>query len=295
MFGTIFNTVFPTFMLIFIGWVYVRLRPQCSTKSLNHLALYVGITAIIIKSLADVKLADMNITFLAGASTLAFLLPLAVGLLWFKFAKVEQRGLILPIAFINAVNLPLPIINLGWGNEGVAAATVYFTTHNIFLFIFGVMLIAKENKVREVFRQPFIYAFVVALIINLTGTKLPTAVDNMLKLCVDMAMGLMLIVMGIVLGRSFTKAALANIRLSLTAALIRIVVGICAGFIVVAIFSPSGISREIGQFYSIMPGAIATTLFAEKYERDSELVAQAVFFGSLISMLLIPFAMYLIK
>ncbi len=288
MFETIFNTIFPTFILIFIGWAYAYIRPEVSTKSLNHLALYVGMPAIIIRNIMAIDLASIEVGAVVWASVFTTVIPGIVGFAWIKIFKIKESGLVLPISFPNAVNLPLPVIQLAWGAAGVAIATIYFSVQFVFILIFSVLIIAPENKLKEVLKLPYVYILALALIMNWQNVVLPAAVDSLLAMCAEMAFPLMLIIIGIILYRSFRKVTSRSLRHSLIAALIRVLGGLITALAVVYLFGSTGLNRTIILFYGIMPGAILTTLFAEKFNRDSEVVSQSVFFATLISIMLIP-------
>jgi hypothetical protein len=237
---------------------------------------------------------EIPVGLILFASVMASVVPAVIGYIWLRLGKINNIGLILPIAFINAINLPLPIIKLAWGGPGVAVATVFFTLQFIPLLIFGILIIAKEDKMKEVFKMPYIYVVAFALFLNWQNVKLPVAIDSLLSMCGDMAYPLMLIIMGIILYRSFANVSLKQIKLAVFAAFIRLIAGVATAFAVVFVFGIEGISRDVLLFYGIMPGAIMTTLFAEKYNRDSEVVSQTVFFGTLMSMALIPVALMIL-
>jgi len=294
MFITLFNTVFPVFALVLIGWVYARIRPEVSTKSLNDLALYIGLPTIIIKNLVDVEIGDIQITALVVAAVFGALLPAVIGYVWLKLWNIKHTGLVLPIAFINAVSLPLPIIQLSWGAAGVAVATIYFTVSNILMIIFGIVIISQNNKVKEVLKFPYIYALIIAVILNIGKIPIPKAIDSFLTLSAGMAYPLMLIVLGIILAKSFSGMKFNRIKLAITAGMIRIAVGVISALIIVFLLGVEGLNRQVILFYGVMPGAITTTLFAEKYNRDSEVVAQTVFFGTLMSMAMIPLVLMIL-
>lgn len=295
MLSTLLNTVFPVFFLIFLGWGYAKKYPDVSTRSLSDISLYIGIPAIILRDIAGFHTKNDGVWIILLASSAAIIIPTLIGFLWIKISRIEGKGILLAIAFMNAINLAAPIISLHWGKEGIGIAVVFFTLQSICLFVFGVVLAAEKNKFKELLRMPYIYAIAAVLLMHKYNLHFPKAVENLIGLCADLAYPLMLIVMGIILGKVKKSAEPADFKLPLIAALIRIVGGLAAVLLVVFIFNVQGISRQILIFYGIMPGAIASTLFAEKYSRDSSLVARAVFFGTLISLVLIPIALLLLK
>jgi predicted permease len=295
MLSTLLNTVFPVFFLIFLGWGYAKKRPDVSTRSLSDISLYIGIPAIILRDIAGFHTGDDGVWVILLASSAAIIIPTLIGFLWIKISRIEGRGLLLAIAFMNAINLAAPIISLHWGKEGIGIAVVFFTLQSICLFVFGVVLAAEKNKFREVLRMPYIYAIAAVLLMNKYNLHFPKAVENLIGLCADLAYPLMLIVMGIILGKVKTDSARGNFKLPLIAALIRITGGLAAVLLVVFIFDVQGITRDILIFYGIMPGAIASSLFAEKYSRDSSLVARSIFYGTMISLALIPVALLILK
>jgi|GEM_PF-1263672 len=294
MFFTLLDVIFPAFGLILIGWSYAKIRPEVSTKSLNDICLYIGIPAIILKDMVGMDVGDVQVGLVLLASLAATFIPALFGYIWLKAGRHREMGLLLPIAFFNGVNLPVPIINLYWGEPGVAVAAVYFTLESILLFIFGVIFAAEKDKFKEVLKLPYIYAFIVVFIMNGFDLAFPKFAGRLIEISADMAYPLMLVVMGIILGRSKIKIDSGKLGLSIKAALIRIIGGTVALTAVVFLLGAEGLNKEVLLFYGVMPGAIATTLFAEKYKRDSELVAQAVFIGTLISLVLIPIVLIIL-
>jgi predicted permease len=292
---TLLNTIFPVFILILVGWGYARVRPDVSTRSLSDISLYIGIPAIILRDMTGFDTGKDGVWIILLASSLAIILPALMGWVWMKASRIENKGVMLAIVFMNAINLPAPIINLHWGKEGIGIAVIFFTLQSVCLFIFGIFLAVDKNRIREIFKMPYVYAIAVVFIMDKYNLHFPTPVQNLINLSADLAYPLMLIVMGIILGKEKLKLSGAAFKVPVTAALIRIIGGVIAVLLVVLIFDVDGLTRKILLFYGIMPGAIASSLFAEKYSRDSGIVALTVFYSTLISLVLIPFALLVLQ
>lgn len=295
MLPTLLNTIFPVFILILIGWGYSKIRPEVSTRSLSDISLYIGIPAIILRDMTGFDTGKDGVWIILLASSLAIIIPWLIGWLWIKTSRLENKGIILAIAFMNAINLPAPIINLHWGKEGIGIAVVFFTLQSVCLFIFGIFMAVDKNRIREVFKMPYIYAIAVVFLMDKYDLQFPIPVQNLIDLSADLAYPLMLIVMGIILGKERLKLTVKAFKVPITAALIRIIGGLVSVILVVLIFDVEGLTQKILLFYGIMPGAIASSLFAEKYSRDSGAVALTVFYSTLISLVLIPFALLLLQ
>lgn len=293
--ATLLNTVFPVFFLIFIGWLYAKIRPEVSTRSMSDISLYIGIPAIILRDMKGFNTNGDGVWIILLASAVTIIIPALMGWFWLKTSRLHIKGVMLAVAFMNAINLPAPIISLRWGKEGIGTAVIFFTLQSVCLFIFGVVLAVEKNKIREIFKMPYIYAIAAVFVMDKYNLHFPTPVQNLIELSADLAYPLMLIVMGIILGKEKISTSGSAFKVPMTAALIRIIGGAVSVLLVVWIFDVQGLVRNILLFYGIMPSAIASSLFAEKYSRDSGVVALTVFYSTLITLALIPLALLILK
>jgi len=93
---------------------------------------------------------------MAGTFILAWLV---FGVIWKK-----HSGLYLPIVFQNTMNIPLPIIILAWGQEGLAQMMLFYIPYALLLNTLGIYMAAGAKGIKqgllEIARMPVIYAVV---------------------------------------------------------------------------------------------------------------------------------------
>jgi predicted permease len=70
--------------------------------------------------------------------------------------------------------------------------------------------------------------------------------------------------------------------------ILRLGVGFATGMAVVALSGVAGVTRNVILLYSLMPSAVITTIFAEKFGEEPELVAAIVFASTVASLIAIP-------
>jgi predicted permease len=217
-----------------------------------------------------------------------FVLAWAVfGLVWKK-----HSGLYLPIVFQNTINIPLPIITLAFGLEGVAQTMLFYIPYALLLNTLGVYMASGRKGLKDgllvILRTPLIYAVVLALVLNVSGAVLPDVVNKSFGLVGSAAVPLMLIVLGMTIG----GLRFTHIPATLVASVIRMGGGFGLGLLAVWIFGLTGIPRAVVLFEAAMPSAIFVSVLASRYKNEAELVSSVVLATTVMSTVVIPVLIY---
>ncbi|MFC1961675.1 AEC family transporter [Chloroflexota bacterium] len=195
---------------------------------------------------------------------------------------------------MNTVNIPFPIIYLAYGAEGLFAATLFFIPSTILLWTVGVFIVAgnhwKEN-VLEMLRLPTIYAILLGLLLNLLRIQIPELIIKSLDFIALMAIPLVLIILGF----NLSKARISSFTTTLLASFIRVGIGFTLGLFMVSLLNITDVSRAVVVLDSAMPAAVMTSLLATKYESEADLVSSVVFLTTIMSLVSIPFILYLLQ
>ena len=141
---------------------------------------------------------------------------------------------------------------------------------------------------KAVLRTPLVYAAVLGLALNLAHVPLPLVVTNSFKFMGQAAVPLMLLVLGMNIGRFKIK----NVRLTLAASVIRMGGGFAIAWLAVWLLGMTGLPRSIALFESAMPSAIFVSVLASKYNNEAELVSSIVLMTTVFAIGVIPALLY---
>ena len=283
----IVNIVVPTFFAILVGYLAGKLS-KIDMSPVVDVTIYIGVPALVFVSLLEKQIVLLDAGRMWASSFIIQFGCLAVAWLVFKLIRQKHSGLYVPISMMNTVNIPFPIIYLAYGAEGLAAATLFYFPNVLLMYSLGVFIMAgkhwKEN-VKEVLRQPVVYAAVLGLILNFTRVRVPVLIVDSLGFISQLAIPLVLIV----LGYNLSKTRMTSIPTTILACVLRMGVGLALGLAVVSLLNITGIFRSVVILDSAMPAAATAAILAAKYRNEAEMVSSVVFLTTLVSLVSIPF------
>jgi predicted permease len=283
----ILNIVLPTFIIIFIGYIFGKITKTGFAPVVN-IALYVGAPAIVLFSLISSPIVLLDAVKVWSASLVIMLGCGIVAYLVFAICKQKHSGLYVPIIIMNTVNLPFPIAYFAYGSEGLTAASLFSIPATFVLFSLGVYIVAgkqwKQN-IKEVFKIPVLYAAVLGLLLNLFHVDVPELAINSLDIIAKMGIPLVLLI----LGYNLSRAKITSLPNTLLASFLRVGVGLMIGFLIVNLLDITGVFRSVVILESAMPAAAMSAIIATKYRSEEDLVSSVVFITTLASLIMIPF------
>jgi predicted permease len=283
----ILNVILPTFIVILIGYLLGKVW-KINIGVIVDLIFYVGLPALVFTSMVDKKIVLVDAVRVWACSLTIILGCGLAGWVVFKLMRQTHSALHIPIAIMNTVNIPFPIISLAYGAEGLAAATLFYIPSTLLLFSVGVYIVSGKrwrDSLKEVYRVPAIYAAAAGLVVNLLNISVPTLVMKPLSLISPMVIPLVLLV----LGCNLSTVRITSLPTTLIASFLRIGVGLALGFASVSLFHVTGIMRSVVILDSAMPAAANTAILAMKYNNESELISSVVFVTTVASLIVIPF------
>jgi len=281
----------PTFFAILVGYLYGRLR-RASPAALIDIAMYIAVPC-----LAFTSIMARPIVLGQAAKIWASCVFIMAGT--YVFARVvltlkggTHSGVYLPIIFSNSVNIPFPIIYMAFGAEGLANAALFYIPNGILIYSLGIYMAAGQKGLKvgvaETLRTPLLYAAVLGLVLNLSGVRVPGLVMDALGLVGRAGIPLVLIVLGISIGR----IKFSHLPLTVFASVTRMGGGLAFGLLVVWLLGLTGIPRSVVIFDAAMPAAVFTSMIAAKYDNEVELVSSVVLMTTLLSVAAIPLLLY---
>ena len=189
------SLVIPVFILIVIGFFFARYK-KISLEPITEIVLYLGAPCLVITSLATKPLFAADIAvILSGALGIVA----GVGLLIWLYGLIfhfNSLGFTLPVLFMNAGNMGIPLALFAFGEPGLQRATLFYVIMTLLHYSLGLYLLGGSGGVREIFRLPLIYATAVGLFFNLAQIRIPEPIFQPLWLLGYSVIPLMLVSLG---------------------------------------------------------------------------------------------------
>ena len=301
-FLTLLGKILPLYFSILLG-LFSTLFLSCDKNTIAKILLFILAPLIVFNATISVKL-DASVLFLPIfffllSSTLAFILL-------FVFKRIYSDNTANLLAFSTSTG--------NTGNIGIPLAILFLEPHLVDVFIFTVLasilyqnsvgyyitakghFTAKES-IKKVLKLPVLYAFLLGIIFNISGFKIPDIFLNYADYLKGTyaILGMMLLGMGMEKMRSNNSFDLKFISYAI------IIKFFLWPMIVLAfIFIDKNYIHFLNEgfymimfLFSIVPLAGNTVTVATILNVKPEKMSLAVFITTMISLLYIPFALYL--
>jgi len=281
---TLFEVLAPVVLTAALGYAWLRSGAGFDTDFVTRLVVNLGAPCLIFASLTRHDMPLGAIAEQAVAALAVMVLVTAVALAIAMVAGWSRASCVPPIMFPNAGNLGLPLALFAFGDEALALAVPYFAVTSVLQHTLGQRIAAGAGTGLRVLLTPNVLAILAAVAVKALALPVPVFLDETIGLVGDITIPLMLLALGVALGR----LAVPRLGLSLVLGLLRIGLGLAAGVAVAWLFGLDGTARNVLILLSAMPVAVFTYLFAARYGRDSDVVAGAVMTSTLVSLLTLP-------
>jgi predicted permease len=283
------SPVVPVFLLIAAGFLFAHWK-KISLASVTEIIVYLGTPSLVFSSLASKPLFVGDLAILASGITAIYA---GVGVLiriYFFIFRFHSRGFALPVLFMNAGNMGIPLALFGFGQAGMQRATLLFVMCTFLQYSLGIYILQGRSNWTEIFRLPLIYATLAGLTVNLAQIRIP----NLLLQPIHMLGQATIPIMLISLGYRLYEVESLQWGHALGGALVRIFGGFAAANIAVNLVGAEGTNRQVLLLYGSLPAAVVNFILTEKYRQDPGLAASIVVLSTFISIFAIPIVFWLI-
>lgn len=278
----------PVFIATAIGFIWARSGADYPSDFIGRLVMTVGTPCLIVSSMAstEVELASISRVALAAALVLG-----TTGLLGYCLLRIKGLDVatyLPPMVLPNNGNMGLPVCLFAFGEHGLALALGYFLVMILITFTVGLAVVAgghgPKAMCKAVLSQPVLWAMLVAVGLLLSDTPVPLWLANTLDLLGGFAIPLMMITLGVSLGRLKVK----KLKRSVSFSALRIGGGLAVAYLVVGALGLSGTERGVVLLQSAMPVAVFTYILSLRYERDYQEVAAMVVTSTAMAFITLP-------
>lgn len=280
----IFAIISPVFICALIGFSWVRSGHPFETSFVSTLVMNIGAPCLIFSTFMDIELERSAFLTMAGAAFITMVVFGVAGYFILKIFNLDQRAFLPSQIFPNVGNMGLPLCLLAFGDEGLALGLTYFTVNIMFGFTAGIGISSGKLSIRELVRNPMFWTVIFTVSLKFTGFESPTWLYNTTDLIGGLTIPMMLIALGVSLGRF----KITSLRRSFSLSFMRLGFGFLVGNLVAMAMGLDGAARGILIMQSSMPVAVFAYLFAMRYDRQPEEVAATVVISTVMSFALLP-------
>lgn len=287
----VLQIVAPAFLIIALGYGCSRYI-QNGNEALIKITMGVLVPAFAWDHLYRMKLESSGITDVLLSAVIVILVPGLIAWGVFRVMGISRRGVYLPIMFMNSVNLPFPILAAAYGEGAIPFALMFYLTAFLGIFTLGLIIVSggKEKGYLKIFREPVVYVVLFALLFNAGEVEVLEFVNRSAHLLAQATIPMVLMALGIQLA----QVKITELKISFIAVAIRFIGGALTGIFCVWLFQLEGLAYKVVILESVMPCAVITSLIAEKYRAQPEVVASTILISTLLSIIIIPCALILL-
>ncbi|AJD47766.1 AEC family transporter [Isoalcanivorax pacificus W11-5] len=284
MVAQIFGIIAPVLVCVLIGFVWVRRGRPFDTGMVSSLVMYIGAPCLIVATLSAVSLSQAALLEVAALYGAVLVLTALAALAVIRLSGVSLRVYFTAMTFPNVGNMGLPLCLLAFGEQGLVLGLAWFMLNSIGHFSLGVVVVSGQSFLRELFTNPVVVSVAIAVLMVVTGWRLPAWLFNTVELIGGMTIPMMLITLGVSLG----QLQVAGLGRATGFALLRLLMGFGVGFLVCELFAVEGALRGVVLIQSSMPVAVFNYLFAQRYRQGPQEVAGMVVVSTALAFVLLP-------
>nr|WP_239479902.1 AEC family transporter [Actibacterium sp. 188UL27-1] len=284
---TVLQVVAPVIAIAGLGFGWIRLGFDYPVAFVTRLAMTLAVPCLIFTALVDTELEAAALTAISVATIVAYagvtLMVCLIGWL----SGLDRRTYWAPLIFGNTGNVGLPLALFAFGEEGLALAVVVFAIMAMGTFTYGIWLVSGSGAPGRVLREPILIGTVLGALFLSQGWQVPGWLGNMLDLIGQMAIPLMLLTLGVAVGRMSPGTLWRPIWLSLLKAGLSAAIAVGVGMALD--LSPVALGVLVLQL--ITPVAVTSYMLAERYQAGPQDVAGLVVVSTLLSIVTFPLAL----
>lgn len=289
---TVGGQVLILFILIAVGYICGKINfiNDNTAKHITDIVLYFVTPCVIINAYqVEFKpdiLVNLGITALCAVGV--HLISIIIVTLVFRGNNINKRSVLrFGTVFSNCGFMSLPLQQAIIGQEGVLYGAAFLGVFNVFLWSYGVVCMSgsKESfSKRTLLLNPGILGVIVALVLFLFSIKLPIVIAQPIEYLAGLNTPLPMIIIGFYLSNSKISNGLKDKDAWISTILRLLVIPV----VCLAIMYFVGIRGNILITVAIAisaPIAAATTMFATKFNKDTELSVNIVSLSTIFSII----------
>lgn len=274
----------PVTIITIIGWLFGRSDVGLHTRTLSTVVLLVATPSLVFHTLVSMDISLGTMVQMGGAAVACVVISGALGMMVLTATGARVRLFLPSLMLPNSGNLGLPLAALAFGEAGLKLGVSYFFIVALIQYSVGMMIASGSMDLRSFLRQPLLISVLLVVVVAGFDITLPAIVMS----TTEILGGMMVPCMLILLGCSLATLDVSNMRAALLVAAGRLVFGLCSATVVIWVLGLEGVAAGVVFLLSVMPSAIVTFVFADRYQEDARDVAGAVVMSTVVTFLFMP-------
>jgi hypothetical protein len=205
-----------------------------------------------------------------------------------KFMHLPVPVFVPPMMFNNCGNMGIPLALFAFGQPGMAAMVLLFTTSNLLHFTLGVWMVDHQAKLTDAFKSNMVWATFIGAAFGFMKWHIPDPIFVPLKYLGDATIPMMLLALGV----RMTGVTRAGLPIALVGATVCPLAGFAVAWILVHMLELTKVQAGMIYLFAVLPPAVLNFLVAERYGREPQTVASIVLIGNLASLIFVPLGLY---
>ena len=283
--GELFAIIAPILICAGLGYAWAVKGPEYPVDFVTRAVMNIGAPCLIISSFSKSgieigRLADVSLAILAVMAVM-----LIIGLVLTRLLGLPKSTFMPSLLFGNIGNMGLPLCLFAFGQTGLTLGLAIFLLVFSLHMSLGIAIVAGRGNLASLFRQPVLWATLIAVLLVTMDWQLPAWLDNTTRLLGGFTIPLMLITLGV----SLASLKISEWKFSLLFSATRVLGGFLVAIVVASVLGLDRVERGVLILQSSMPVAVFNYLLAVRYGKNPGEVAGMVVLSTLMAFLLLPF------
>ena len=192
----ILSIIAPVAACAAAGFVWGRMRRPYDVGMATRLVMHVGAPCLVVSSFQKSMLSRAALAEVGLAAVLVSAGAALLGVLALRALRLPLRTFLPSVVFQNTGNMGLPMCLFAFGDPGLTLAIVVFLWVSTANFTIGVAIYSGERHPGRLLRTPLVYATATALLLVITGWRLPVWAARTVEILGGLAIPLLLLTLG---------------------------------------------------------------------------------------------------
>ncbi|MCI9468703.1 MAG: AEC family transporter [Oscillospiraceae bacterium] len=290
--------------LMFIGYFCAKLKitgPEFN-KNISAVMMDVFLSATILNSVINVEPTMSNGEIFYIVLLFGLMMAIAIALSWLtvkllRVPKSESGIIMCLVTYMNTAFVGFPIVETVYGPEAVFYASLSGIPFNLIIYSVGTITLCggatgEKIPLKKIFTPPLVVTLIGAVIFAFR-IPFPKVVEDTVSTLAGATIPISMLIIGTSLGAIPIKAAVTNWRIYLVS-LIRLLVCPIVTYFLLSLFVSNEVIVGIITIEAATPAAMVLAVLCIQYDLDDSIASEGIFISTVMSMVTIPFVIWLL-
>lgn len=285
----------PMFLMMGVGYGYRVIGWRIDPDGLTDLIMNLLMPCLVFSALLETGFTPSRLGWLGLANILLVFGLLGLGWVVSKFLNEVPGSFYLPILFMNAGFIGIPLLKFYGGESAMASVIIFDQVQSLMIFTLGLALVTAgyplSRQVIMFLKEPIVGAIVAGLLLPILPWRPAGGTEELLGAALEAVstigeatIPVALFLVGYVLHRlkpTVSPAVVAGTSMRLIVSPL-MGIGICFGL------GLSGPDAAAVFLASALPSAVFSYVLAQRYDQDPGYAAGVVFYTSVATIVSLP-------